>query len=50
MTGTGVVWAFSLSSTVDNSSTVSYVNLHLFEFIITSEVPDDLFLTKNWEE
>ena len=35
-----------LSLIVDNSSTVSYVDLHLFEFIITSEVPDDLLKQK----
>lgn len=46
MTGTGMVWAFSLPLTVDNSSTVSYVDLHLFESIITSEVPGDLLKQK----
>lgn len=46
MLGTGMVWAFSHSLIADNSSTVSYVDLHLFEFIITSEVPDDLLKQK----
>lgn len=41
-----MVWAFSLPLIVDNSSTVSYVDLHLFEFIITSEVPGDFFKQK----
>ena len=47
MVGTGVVRA-CFSPFFDNSSSkISFVNLHIFEFIITSEFPDDLFKQKS---